>query len=283
MKDTQQPVRDFDFYLLIPYYDNLRGLLFSLRSISYEPAKYSLLIVDDGSPEPLRRDQLLSHLPSEITIEIISMPVNGGITKALNAGLDWLKGKKNFRYVARLDCGDWCDPSRFRRQVEFLGQNPGIDLVGSWCIFTDFVSGSSFRYSTPTEHKKIERGMYFRNIFIHPTVMWRAIVAEKAGFYPENFPYAEDYGFFYKIISKGKAAVLPEILVICEINPKGLSLRFRREQLKSRGRVVRHYGKNRLLRSLGIIKLQLLMVVPYGWVFQAKKLIYGVKLSDGKP
>jgi glycosyltransferase involved in cell wall biosynthesis len=277
MKDSHHPVRDLDFYLLIPYYDNLKGLLCSLQSISYEPAKYSLLIVDDGSPEPLRRDELLPHLPSETTIEIIRMPVNGGITKALNAGLHWLKSKNDFRYVARLDCGDLCDPARFRRQVEFLGQNPDIDLVGSWCIFKDFISGSSFRYSTPTEHEKIARGMYFRNIFIHPTVMWRAIVAEKAGSYPENFPYAEDYGFFYEIISKGKAAVLPENLVICEINPKGLSLRFRREQLISRGRVVRHYGKNRIFSLLGIIKLQLLMVIPYGWVFQAKKWVYGIR------
>jgi glycosyltransferase involved in cell wall biosynthesis len=278
MKETHQPECDLDFYLLIPYYDNLRGLLCSLQSISYEPIKYALLIVDDGSPEPLRHEDLLPHMLPDLTIEIIRMPVNGGITKALNAGLRWLKDKKNFRYVARLDCGDRCEPARFRRQVEFLGKNPDIDLVGTWCIFRDFVSGSSFRYSTPTDHEKIERGMYFRNVFIHPTVMWRATVAEKAGSYPENFPYAEDYGFFYEIISKGKAAVLPENLVICEINPKGLSLRFRKEQLKSRGKVVWHYGKNRLLALMGVIKLGFLMVIPYSWVFQAKKWVYGIRI-----
>jgi hypothetical protein len=119
--------------------------------------------------------------------------------------------------------------------------------------------------------------MHFRNIFIHPTVMWRAEVTRKAGVYPEDFPHAEDYGFFYEIISRGKAAIIPDDLVICEINPKGISLFFRREQLKSRIRVVKQYGKNRLYSLIGIMKLWLLLVIPYKIVLQTKKIIYGIK------
>ncbi len=177
---------------------------------------------------------------------------------------------------------DRCDPARFRRQVEFLGKNPDIDpgqVPGA--SSTNFVIGLVFPvFYTSTDQVVADWAwcMYFRNIFIHPTVMWRATVAEKAGSYPENFPYAEDYGFFYEIISKGKAAVLPENLVICEINPKGLSLRFRKEQLRSRGKVVWHYGKNRLFALMGVIKLRFLMVIPYGWVFQAKKWAYGIRI-----
>jgi glycosyltransferase involved in cell wall biosynthesis len=277
MKEAYQPQPDLDFYLLIPYYNNLQGLIRSLQTVCYPAVKYSLLIVDDGSKEPLLRSDLAPYLPQILAVQIIRLPVNTGITRALNAGLQWLEGKTNFRYVARLDCGDLCDLSRFGRQVEFLETHPDIDLVGSWCIFKDFSSGSSYQYTTPTEHEKIARGMYFRNVFIHPTVMWRAAVVEKAGPYPEKFPHAEDYGFFYEIISKGKAAVLPENLVICEINPKGLSLSFRKEQLKSRGLVVRQYGKNKLFSFIGVVKLWILMVIPYGLLFQVKKLAYGIK------
>lgn len=119
--------------------------------------------------------------------------------------------------------------------------------------------------------------MYFRNIFIHPTVMWRAAVAGKAGGYPENFPHAEDYGFFYEIINKGKGAVIPEDLVICEINPKGISLHFRKEQLKSRIKVVQEYGKNKLFSLMGVAKLWVLLALPYNIVLQTKKLLYGIK------
>jgi glycosyltransferase involved in cell wall biosynthesis len=278
MEETRQPKPDLDFYLLIPFYNNLPGLTCSLQSVCYPAVKYSLLIVDDGSATPLLRSDLGSCLPPEVTVQIIRLPLNMGITKALNAGLEWLKWQDNFKYIARLDCGDLCDQSRFARQVEFLEGHPDIDLVGSWCIFKDFSSGSSYQYSTPTGHEQITRGMYFRNIFIHPTVMWRFTVLGKTGIYPERFPYAEDYGFFYEIISKSKAAVLPENLVICEINPKGLSLRFRKEQLKSRRRVVREFGRNKLFSFLGVVKLWILMVIPYGLLFQAKKLLYGIKV-----
>jgi glycosyltransferase involved in cell wall biosynthesis len=275
MKGSNDP--ELDFYLLIPYYNNLSGLVRSLQSISYDPAWYALLIVDDGSHEPLLDPDLRAYIPAELIVKIIRMPQNEGIARALNAGLHWLEGKKNFRYVARLDCGDLCLADRFTRQIGFLEQNPDIDLVGSWCLFKDFSTGLAYHYRTPTEHAGIVKSMYFRNIFIHPTVVWRASVMKKAGIYPENFPYAEDYGFFYEILSKGKAAVIPEELVIAEINRKGLSLRFRQEQLKSRGRVVRHYGKNGLLRLMGMGKLYILRVIPYELLVQVKKLVYGIK------
>src|ERR1700733_12927793 len=188
------------FYLLIPYYNNLSGLVRSLQSISYDPVRYALLIVDDGSKDILLDADLAAHLPAGLTVKIIRLPRNEGITRALNTGLHWLEGKNNFRYVARLDCGDICIPERFTRQVEFMDRHPDIDLVGSWCLFKDFSTGQSYPYRTPTEHGGIVRGMYFRNIFRHPTVMWRSYVMKKTGVYPENFPHAEDYGFFYEIL-----------------------------------------------------------------------------------
>ena len=268
---------ELDFYLLIPYYNNLTGLVRSLQSITYDPAGYALLIIDDGSTKPLLLADLAPHIPAVLPAEIIRLPLNEGIAKALNAGLRWLESKRNFRYIARLDCGDLCVPDRFRRQVEYLDKHPDIDLLGSWCLFKDFESGQAYRYRTPTEQGKITRSMYFRNVFIHPTVMWRSTVQKGTERYPENYPHAEDYGFFYEIISKGKAAILPEALVIAEINLKGISLKFRNEQLASRGSVVRRYGTKGWLRTLGLAKLRMLTFIPYGLLFRVKRLLYGIK------
>jgi glycosyltransferase involved in cell wall biosynthesis len=275
MKDITSST--FDFLLLIPFYNNLTGLIRSLQSISYNPVKYGLLIVDDGSPTPLEYEDLAPYVATGVYIHIIRLPRNQGITRALNTGLQWLRERKDFLFVARLDCGDICATDRFERQVAFLREHTDIDLVGSWCIFRNYATGLSYRYSTPTDHKTISRGMYFRNIFIHPTVMWRAGITDKAGIYPETFPHAEDYGFFYEIINKGKGAVIPEDLVICEINPKGISLHFRKQQLKSRMRVVRQYGKSKLLSLMGVVKLWFLLATPYKIVLQTKKILYGIK------
>ena len=275
MEEWKKPA--YDFYILIPFYNNLPGLIRSLKSIVYDPFAYGLLIVDDGSKESLLHEDLVPYLPQSLSLTILRLRENQGITRALNTGLKWLEENGNSRYVARLDCGDLCTSDRFSRQVAFLDGHPAVGLVGSWCIFKNFRTGDSYRYITPTEYKKILREMHFRNVFIHPTVMWRTDITRKVGVYPEIFPHAEDYGFFYEIISEEEAAVLPTELVICEINPQGISLHFRREQLKSRMKVVRRYGKNRLFRLLGVLKLWLLLVIPYKMILETKKLIYGIK------
>src|SRR5258708_3500137 len=275
MEEWKKP--SYDFYILIPFYNNLPGLIRSLKSLVYDPLAYGLLIVDDGSQETLVHEDVVPYLTQSLSLTILRLRENQGITKALNTGLKWLEENGNSRYVARLDCGDLCAPDRFSRQVAFLDSHPRVGLVGSWCIFKNFRTGDSYRYVTPTEYKKILKEMHFRNVFIHPTVMWRADITRKVGVYPENFPHAEDYGFFYEIISEEEAAVLPADLVICEINPQGISLHFRREQLKSRMKVVRQYGKNRLFRLVGVLKLWLLLVIPYKMILETKKLIYGIK------
>jgi glycosyltransferase involved in cell wall biosynthesis len=275
MEERKKPL--YEFCLLIPYYNNLPGLIRSLESLVYSPLAYALLIVDDGSNTILRQEHVTPHLPRSLSVTILRLRENQGITRALNTGLKWLEENGNCRYIARLDCGDLCAADRFDRQIAFLDSHPEIGLVGSWCIFKDFRTGESYRYVTPTAYKDILKEMHFRNVFIHPTVMWRADITQKIGFYPENFPHAEDYGFFYEIISREEAAVLPIDLVICEINLQGISLSYRKEQLKSRMKVVKKYGKNGFYRLMGILKLYFLLVIPYKMILETKKLIYGIK------
>jgi glycosyltransferase involved in cell wall biosynthesis len=278
MEERKKP--SYDFCLLIPYYNNLPGLISSLKSIDYDSLAYVLLIVDDGSKDPLQKEDILPYLPLPLSITILRLGENQGITEALNTGLKWLEEQQCCRYIARLDCGDLCAPQRFVRQVQFLDAHPEVALLGSWCVFKNFSTGESYRYITPTEYKSILKEMHFRNVFIHPTVMWRAATTREIGVYPENFPHAEDYGFFYEIISKAEAAVLPEELVICEINPRGISLHYRNEQLKSRIKVIRQYGNNWLLRLIGVLKLSILLVIPYKMILEVKKLAYGIKHND---
>jgi glycosyltransferase involved in cell wall biosynthesis len=273
MKKTQPG--SLQFCLLIPCFNNHDGLLRSIRSVQYKPENFSILIVDDGSDVPVSIDDIRSHSNALPRIDLIRLPVNTGITKALNTGVQWIKENLPVKYIARLDCGDLCAGNRFLKQVDFLESHEDIDLIGSWCTFKNFRTGFSYNYITPTDHVRISNGMYFRNIFIHPTVMWRMSAMSDSNPYPEDFPHAEDYGFFYTILKKGKGAILPELLVTCEINPKGISLSYRKEQLRSRLRVVKLNGNDFMRRWLGIVKLRLLMMTPYALVLHTKKMLYG--------
>jgi glycosyltransferase involved in cell wall biosynthesis len=246
---------EYDFCVIIPCYNDRDGLIESLQSICYNPVKHLVVV---------------PHL------HIIRLEKNGGITRALNAGLQYIAGRNDIRYIARLDCGDICSPERFESQVEFLDSHPDIDLVGSWCIFKDYSTEEAYRYTIPTEHSDIIRDMHFRNVFIHPTVMWRAGIGNKVGAYPETFPHAEDYGFFYELLQHGRAAVLPHYLMTCAVSPTGISLTYRREQMRSRIKVVRRYGNNAWYRLLGELRLRLWMLLPAQWALRIKKQLRNI-------
>lgn len=262
-----------DLHILIPCYNNFDGLIRSIKSINYTEKKYFTTIVDDGSFEPVTIESIRQQVPGLLNVKVITLENNQGIIKALNKGLEFIYTNYSAKYIARLDCGDICSPKRFYTQIAFFEKYPDIHLTGTWCYFKDTSTGEGYTYSTPTQHKQIKQKMYFRNVFIHPTVMWRITGTGKLK-YPEQYPCAEDYGLFYDMISKAESAIINEFLVTCEINPKGISISNRSQQLKSRLKVIRDNSNNKLLLLMGVIKLSVLMIVPYHLVFMAKSKLY---------
>lgn len=267
------PRENFQLCILIPCYNNLQGLKKSLGSIKYEKGKYFIVIVDDGSQNAFTKHELGYGQDGAVPLHIIRLPSNVGITTALNTGLQWISQNIICVYVARLDCGDICDPRRFYMQMDYLRVNTHVALLGSWCLFQSPTQDLSFRYKAPTQHNKIKREMYFRNAFIHPTVIFRIDMAENLGFYPQGYPYAEDYAFFWKIVNQAETAILPAYLVVCELNTKGISSQNRIKQLSSRQVIVQDFGHTFALRVLGMLKIKILMKIPYSFVLSVKKLM----------
>ena len=258
-----------DFILLIPYYNNFEGLVSSLKSVQYASNKFEVLIVDDGSKEVLETSVLQSLFP-EIKLTIIRLPQNAGVAKALNAGLTSILPRTDFNYIARLDCGDICDKERFTQQVTFLNNHSNIVLLGTWCTFTEKVSGRSYLYKTQTEHSGIVKQMHFKCSFIHPTVMFRKEVIATIGLYPEDYPHAEDYAYFWKVLHKFKGAILPENLLKIEVKSSNISSVNYDKQLLSRMKVVNTFGTNEILKLLGDMLILIRKIMPSSLIRQAK-------------
>ncbi len=261
-----------DFCLLIPCYNNFRGLTESLQSVQYDNERLLILVVDDGSVEAISRDKILEQVGKEKPVMVLRNEQNSGITETLNKGLRWIRENTVAKYIARLDCGDTCDPQRFFLQVDYLNANPGIGLLGTWCRFTEKSTGLTYEYKTPLIHEEIAREMHLRNVFIHPTVMFRADLLETAGYYPDQYPHAEDYAYFWKMIQVTQTAVLDRILVTCELNRHGISFTNKSKQLAARRRVVKAFGTNRWLKIKGMLRLNLLFFLPKGLSLRLKQL-----------
>lgn len=251
-----------DFCLLIPCFNNSEGLLTSLKTVHYKPNQFLVVVVDDGSVNPLNQDVITTELGVDFPVTVIRSKTNIGITKALNLGIRWIQENVNARYIARLDCGDLCKDDRFDKQVQFLDAHGEIGLLGSWCRFVDEETGKEYRYKGPGNHQQIAKAMYFRNVFMHATVMFRLSTLSQTGNYPEGFELVEDYAFFWEFVNRSQVAMLQEELVVCKVNKSGISFQNRGKQLNARWLVVKKFASNQFLKVQAFIRLKLLLLLP---------------------
>jgi len=259
--------------VLIPHYNNLRGLFSSLESIT-DSEPVDVLIVDDGSEERPNIERLVKRFPAVNEFHLLSLEENRGIEYALNEGLKFIRSLGRHKYIARMDSGDISHPERFRKQVSWLEENRDVYLLGSYVVFVDMSDREVFRFRPPTSHDEIRRKMFLNNMFNHSSVMFRAEALDSVGVYPTGYPHAEDYAFFFRFLRRYRTANLPEFLLRYEINPGGISLRNRRRQILSRLRVIRDNFDWSYIAFYGILRNMFLLMLPYFMVEKAKSLVY---------
>jgi glycosyltransferase involved in cell wall biosynthesis len=257
------------FILLIPCYNNFKGLLASLKSVHYPFNLFEVLIIDDGSFEIIN-EKIIHELYPLLLFKIIRLPVNSGIVTALNTGLSVLHARNDYTYIARLDCGDICQPDRFTKQISFLKKNPNIALLGSWCSFSNPTIGKSYLYKTKINHHKIINEMHIKCSFIHPTVMFKKEVMDKVGYYPTNFPHAEDYAFFWDILNYFEGAIIPENLVTVEMSTGNISSKNFKEQIKSKKAVINAKGSSFWYKLIGLSILNIKSIMPLKFIEKLK-------------
>ena len=259
--DPQAPVA-----LLIPVYNRQELLNRSCASLLSD-VRYDVVIVDDGSDSVISAPYGLD--PARVTL--LRLEQNQGITRALNHGLRWVL-QKNYKYVARLDAGDLMLPKRIDRQFEFLESHPGHAIVGGQVRFVDMQGDEAFHDNYPTSDAAIRRAMHGRSCFVHVSVMLRAAAVRAAGPYDERYPNAEDFELFWRLLRHWKGANLEETVVESDVNPHGLSVAKRSQQVRSRIRILLKYFDPRVPESyVGVLKNVILLVIPYRWVRWLKR------------
>ena len=234
------------------------------------------MVIDDGSKVPVSLSELPEELLQKQTIEIIRLPQNKGITEALNTGLRLILDRNDSLYTARLDCGDTCTPDRFTKQISFLSVNTDIALLGSLCLFVDAEKQTQFVYKAAERHDAILKQMHLKCSFIHPTVVFRNEIIKHTKLYPYNFPHAEDYAFFFELTKKYNTHNLQEILVFYEIDTEGISIKNRREQIRSKIKILQHFGVIKSLTCAGFIKQCFVALLPYKLTTQFKRLFFHI-------
>ena len=247
--------------VLIPVYGAGEALRATLDSLcdGRLPARIATLIVDDGSEPPLEIDA--ARYP-RLGLKLIRLPRNEGIAGALNRGLQAAR-ELGAAYVARLDAGDTAHGDRLAKQLALLEREPEVGIVGSDVLFVDEAGRLLFRFVAPRSDRETRRRMHIACCLVHPAVMMRMSVLEAIGLYSQDYPAAEDYDFFFRLLARARAASIPEPLTTSVISTRGISLSRRRAQLSSKLRVqLKYFAFLRPQSYAGVALTALLALLP---------------------
>lgn len=252
--------------ILIPHYNNPKGLIKSIDSIEINVPTL-ILVIDDGSDLNCKPDSISFHhlVANKVNIDLqyIELKKNIGIENVLNVGLKELINRYTTTFIARLDCGDICHKNRFNHQLEFLANNSDVALVGTWAEVIDEQGNHLYSLKTPASQDAINKKMNIAIAFVHPTIMFRTKALETVGLYPQGFTTAEDYAFLFNFVNKLKTANLPKILLFKERSIESVSTKKRRKQILTRFRVIYKYGQPGIYYFYGLVRTVLLLFVPY--------------------
>ncbi|MFM0354508.1 glycosyltransferase [Paraburkholderia nemoris] len=256
-----------DVAVLMPAYNGQADVDLTLASFS-ESALIHVLIVDDGSTPPI-----VAPAIANMKIEVLRMPQNGGIERALQTGIDAL-AQRGFRYAARIDAGDRSVPQRLTKQRVFMELHPQVAGLGMWTQVVTREGKPLFMLTPPAEPNEIRRLRFFRSCLAHPSMMLRVDAVRAVGNYRAAYPSAEDLDLFVRLMARYDCANLPELGLYYELNEGGISATKRRRQISSTLRLqLRYFNVTNLYDWLGLAKNLLHFVTPYRALQRVKRTL----------
>lgn len=206
--------------------------------------EFEFIIIDDGSTDKTA-EILKGYTDNRLRLIVQE---NLGLTRALNKGLKVARGV----YVARMDGDDIAHPERLDREAKYLDAHTNVGIVGTFIRQVDENGRYLKQCRYETESEKIKKKLWVDCPFCHPTVMFRKSCIEKVGCYREKIGPAEDYDLWFRISEICDVANIAEPLHKYRIDPHGVSISRRFDQIRSTllvrrlAKERREYGKDSL-------------------------------------
>lgn len=157
----------------------------SILSQSFED--FEFIIINDGSTD--RTEEIILNY-NDSRIRYVKNEINIKLVASLNKGLKLAKGE----FLTRMDADDISLPNRLITQVNFMLDNPNIDISGGQMDIFGTHEGTS---NYPLTHEEcllclLDQPSFSNNLFIIKTEKVKAHNL----FFDFNYLHAEDYKFY---------------------------------------------------------------------------------------
>lgn len=214
------------FSVLMGVYDGekptyLAQALQSIVNQTLQPSQ--VVLVEDG---PINKNllEIIDSFRNNLPITSLSLPNNMGLASALNHGLDMCTEE----IIFRADSDDINQPDRFKVQIDFFKNNPGVDVLGgqidSFNKSPELVISSR---KVPLIEKDIKKFAKFFSPMNHPSVAFKKSAVMSVGGYP-NIRTNQDQALWALLLTRGyKLHNLDKVLVLMRVNSQFMDRRLK--------------------------------------------------------
>ena len=186
---------------------------------------FEFVIIDDACTDSTM--DFLDQI-NDPRIRVIRNPLNQGLTRALQKGVNFCRGS----YLARMDSDDVALPDRLQEQVAFMEAHPDIGILGGCCLQMN-IHGKTLRYvRAPVSDLEIRWVSLLNNPFIHSTVVVRRSLLDRLELnYDEKFTRSQDYDLWSRLLRHTCGANLDRPLIYYRVR-EGVTHAYRNQQLQ---------------------------------------------------
>jgi len=195
--------------VIIPAFNLGSLIVYSLESlINQGYQNWECIVVDDGSSDNTE-EIVQSYVKRDKRIVYVYQK-NGGLSKARNAGLSRARGA----YIQFLDADDLIESRKLQCHVQYLENNPEVDIV--------YGDARYFRTERPGERrnsmsdidlpwmpkvsgsgKEIQEALLRMNIMVVSAPLLRRRIIDRVGLFDEELPLLEDWDYWIRCAVRG--------------------------------------------------------------------------------
>ncbi|SHG24183.1 glycosyltransferase family 2 protein [Dysgonomonas macrotermitis] len=218
--------------VILPVYDASAYLARAIDSIIGQTyTDWELIVINDGSTD--NSESIVVNY-SDNRINYYKNEVNSGLIFTLNKAIGLCSGK----YIARMDADDIASPERFERQIDYLEQNSGCSMCGTFAHIIDKDENITGKIIHQTENKYLQINLLFSVPFVHPSMMIRKEVLEENQF-DQNYLHAEDYDLWCRIARKHIVGNIPQFLLMYRWHDRNVSVLNSQRQNEAKEKIIR--------------------------------------------
>lgn len=260
--------------------DNVEYLKESIDSILNQTIKTDDFVIVKDGPLTDELNAVLNYYCDKFPsiFNVISLSENVGLGKALSIGVMYCKNE----FVARMDSDDYSFENRIEKELNFLIDNPKVDLIGTQSLeFIDDIN-KPIQYNTfPTKHNDIVKYAKYRNPYSHPAVLFKKSKVLLSGNYQDSY-LCEDYDLWIRMIQNGcVCANLDECLFAVRVGNDFFKRRSGFKYVKSINDLMRRNMKNHFFTTNDYIKNMTMRSIVYLMPNNLRSIVYSKFLRKG--